>query len=89
MSHYSGRLETKLASGILRGLSKLSLRILEALSFQLLEVEVIEGLHLLCSTREKGLRIGRAGRVLEDDSQKVSWKIPYFLIWECPSSVKD
>lgn len=77
MSHYSGRLKTELASGTLR-VGQLSLWIVKALLFLLLEVEELEGTQLLSSARERSLRTGRAGRVLEDDSKKSFLENPIF-----------
>lgn len=71
MNHYSKRLETELVSGILRA-EHISLWILHAFSFLLLEMEEVEGTQLLSSATKESLILGREGRVLEDDSKKKS-----------------
>lgn len=86
MSHYSGRLETELASGILRA-EQTSFTNSQGFFISASRSRGVRRYRAVSS--RKSLRIGRTGRVPEDNNKKVSWKIPYFLIWEFPSSFKD
>jgi hypothetical protein len=67
MSHYPEKLETELASEILR--AEQTLWILKSLLFLLLEQGELEGMQLFSSAREGSLTIGGAGKALEDSSK--------------------
>lgn len=82
MNHYSGRLETELASGILRA-EQTSLMNSQGFFILLLEVEELDSTEL-----EKKLKEGQEGcwRII---TKKSFLENPVFSHWEFPSSFKD